>query len=155
MQAAVSRHSIMRQEQYCYPTPLPNIVATLADVNLLGLSERSLLNAYHDEVTANRIIHGRVIASNRGWIPLDYVSHRGKHHAFTSWRRILCVANDLPTSAIQFSQMFSIHPATLTKYESFKTRFPHPIEVALNEAGCPADLLDSFRTHHDFNIVTD
>lgn len=154
-QAAVSRHSILRQEQYCYPTPLPNIIDTLAEVNSLGLSKRELVENYLIEVRAHRQETGKLISAGRGWVPMDYIQHDPRDHPFASWRVTLCTANDLPFSAIQFSALFSVHPAVLSRYESFKTRFPHTIEVALSQAGCPDDILATLRNHPHFNTITD
>lgn len=151
IQAGVTRHSIIRLEQHCYPHPLPNVIATLSEIN--GASEAALISAYEAEVKARRAAVGNLILSRSGWLPLSYVAGHPYKHLFAQWRIRLCKLNDLPISAIQFSQLFSIHPAVLSAYESWRSTFPRGIETALLDAGCPVEIVNTMRVTPTFNKV--
>lgn len=172
IQAAVSRHSILRMEQLCYPAPLPNVIGTLSDIT--GVSERKLTDGYLEDVRLNREDTGEVwfadgasvayayaVAIVEDYTPLNPDHRRRKHeHPFTQWRVAMAELTNEHDSGIHFSMLFSIHPATVNRYESFKTGFPPGIAVAFEAAG----LLDSpkgkklmalFKHHKLFNTVGD
>ena len=172
-QVMVSRHSILRLEQLCYPTPLPNVIETLSDIT--GLSVAALTEGYLADVKANRITNGNLLFGN-GRSTLAYnvaikletqyseksleYFHRAHEHMFTRWRALMAHQYEFPDSAIHFSQMFSIHPAVLSRYESFKTSFPHMMEVAFVESGIQDTqhgnaLLSNFKNHVYFNMTGD
>lgn len=163
----------MRLEQLCYPTPLPNVIATLSDIS--GLSESKLEQGYLEDIKKNRAANGRIwfnpananfclsavhaVIRHHEEKPIEFF-HRPHNHAFALWRMAMADNLGVPDSSIHFSQLFSIHPATLNKYESFKTSFPAMIEVALEEAGildtAPGlATLNLFKNHRLFNYNGD
>ena len=148
IQAGVSRHSVIRQEQLCYPTPLPSIISLLSDV--LGTSEDLIIHSYLRDVSLNRHNTGLTALSDHD--RLIYLANKVSRtpsisiHPFQIWRESVFDRQDISTSRIHFSQLCSIHPATLSKYEAFKTGFPTPIEVAFKEMNLPSTLLDIFNS---------
>lgn len=143
IQAGVSRHSVIRTEQLCYPSPLPSLVSTLSDI--VGTSESVITSNYLSDVHANRLYTADNYLSNH--TRLIYLANTmplSTMHPFQLWRETVCEELSLPESRIHFSQLCSIHPATLYKYETFKTGFPTPISVAFKEMGLPSELLKIF-----------
>ena len=156
-EAGVSRHSVLRQEQMCYPSPLPNIIAALSDIT--GQSERSLVEQYKIDVKRNRDLAQHIYFYDhqlmwKAYIRADTPTKTGKH-PFQVWREALFEFLGENDSRIHFCSVTSIHPATLSKYESFKTGFPAGMEVALLESGVPEDLVKRFKTEGVFNTVGD
>lgn len=157
-EAGVSRHSVLRMEQLVYPHPLPNIIAALSDIE--GTSESELEAAYLKDVANNRSLSATIYFSNPLLMrrcyqfALDDAATSGKH-PFQIWRELLFEVLDENDSRIHFCIVTSIHPATLDKYESFKTGFTDSIALALSECGIPDDLLSSFKSHAAFNAVSD
>jgi transcriptional regulator with XRE-family HTH domain len=151
-QAGVSRHAILRLEQLCYPTPLPNVIHTLSDI--LGTSVTVLNARYVDDVRVNRALSGEQYFYDHPYMialaeqlikQYANVTVNPAVHPFEQWRTAITDYNGLPSSRIHFSQLTSIHPATLARYESFKTGFPPPIEVAFKAMGFPNTLLELFK----------
>ena len=152
-----SRHAVMRMEQLCYPTPLPNIVTTLSE--LTGLSEEQIQVQYTKDVILNRLTTARALRPHHNFLvsmgtklaqlPLSEINI----HPFTIWRHAVTSLLGVSNSQIHFSIMTSIHPATLSKYEVFKTGFPMAIEVALTQCELPSDLINLFNTSPAFNLV--
>jgi hypothetical protein len=134
-EAQVSRHAVLRMEQLCYSTPLPSVIAALSDIT--GLSELDLEQAYDMDVRLNRIRTDSLVFSHRGIVreALDNVDPYANTHQFQQWRENVYTALELPVSRIHFSSDISVHPATLDKFESFKSRFPRPLEIALTQCG--------------------
>lgn len=150
-QAGVSRHAILRLEQLCYPTPLPNVINTLSDI--LGTSEATLTQRYLDDVNLNRALSGEQYFYDHPYMiaVAEALTKQPNHnsklnvHPFEQWRTAITDYSGLASSRIHFSQLTSIHPATLARYESFKTGFPPPIEVAFKAMGFPNALLELFK----------
>ena len=155
IQCGVSRHAIIRQEQLCYPTPLPSVVSTLSDIT--GLSELFIRTCYLNDVTTNRLNTAELLRP----ISLSLLSSAKRtnstisKHPFMAWREHIFTIAGLPDSRIHFSIMTSIHPATLTKYEAFKTGFPGAIEIAFNEMQLPGELINYLRITPAFNAIRD
>lgn len=169
-QAGVSRHSVLRLEQLCYPKPLPNIVDTLSDIT--GLSVDAINSGYIYDVRLNREYNGTVwfndTASSVALVvakaALNHVlegASGGSHsHVFEVWRRAMCERIGQRSSQIQFCQMFSVHPSVLNRYETFKTSFPHALEEAFIDAGIKNTsqgraLLTLFKVSPSYNAVGD
>ena len=149
-QAAVSRMAVLRNEQLCYPTPLPAIIATLSDI--IGLSVPAITASYQEDVSKNRSISASEIFNDHEHLirVADIIGYTYNHnytsHLFKVWREAIFDKLVLNTSRIYFSQCTSIHPATLSKYESFKTGFPAPIELAFKEMNFPPELIKIFKS---------
>lgn len=162
-QAAVSRHSVLRLEQLCYPTPLPNVIDTLSDIT--GLSDEWLRVGYKADVNKNRFNSGMLFfGGSRGYEALQVAEAANNHvlrqdsvgphlHVFEVWRRAIATKRNVPNSQIHFCQMFSVHPSVINRYEGLKTEFPKALEEAFVEATCPPELLDYFKTTPTFNVV--
>ena len=149
IQSGVSRHSVIRLEQLCYPTPLPSIVSLLSDA--IGTSEALIREAYLRDVTLNRMNTAQSVFNNHKLLHalarLSTTRPLSTKHPFQIWRESVCARNNnISISRIHFSKLTSIHPATVFKYETFKTGFPHPIEVVFKELGMPPELINVFHT---------
>lgn len=157
IQAAVSRHAVLRQEQLCYPSPLPNIIDTLSDI--VGTDSQTLTNRYLEDVARNRAESGFEYFNDHAFLAgtathiINNYSRTTSHgkHPFQVWRESVMDSLGLSDSRIHFSQVTSIHPATLSRYESFNTGFPAPVEVAFRSMGFPEALIQLFH-HKVFNM---
>ena len=158
--AEVSRHSIIRMEQLCYPNPLPNVVMALSD--LTGVSEKDIETQYYEAVLTNRVRTGLLLVPHHDL--LLKLTHQlivscsisggiPDVHLFTIWRSAIADLLRVSSSQIHFSMMTSIHPATLFKYEAFKTGFPDPIKVALEQMNLPLEQITLFETSEVFNWI--
>ena len=155
----VSRHAVMRMEQLCYPNPLPNVITALSDLS--GLNPDVLIKQYECDVHINRVNTGkRLEVYHKQLIHFaqlakqpDALKPLSKDHPFALWRKLTCDLLGERTSQVHFSIMTSIHPATISKYEAFKTGFPVPMAVALSECNLPASLLEVFDTDPAFNLI--
>lgn len=136
-EAEVSRHAIIRMEQLCYPSPLPSIITALSDIT--GLSEFDLEDAYLTDVRLNRLYAAANIFAHRGLVYDSWEAvnpNSLSKHPFQQFREVLFRALKLPISRIYFSGAISAHPATLDKYEQFKSGLPEPLRVALQQSDC-------------------
>ena len=158
--AEVSRHAIIRLEQLCYPNPLPRVIETLSD--LTGLSINSLEKDYLSDVLANRLNTGALLRPHHNFLvslTQELIINSGlsenltNSHPFSLWRITVSDLLKVSASQIHFSMMTSIHPATLHKYENFKTGFPEPIKVALTEMDLPTLQLAIFEEYATFNEI--
>ena len=159
-----TRHSVIRMEQLCYPQPLPSIVTAISE--LTGLTPEAIETQYFADVERNRIATGLllephyetltavasllaapVVTSTTSSIAVSGI------HPFETWRIHACDLLGVSSSQIHFSIMTSIHPATLFKYEAFKTGFPLPIKVALTHIGLPPTLIEIFSSSAAFNTI--
>jgi DNA-binding XRE family transcriptional regulator len=149
-EADISRHAVLRMEQHVYPVPLPNVIDALSQIS--GLSESTLYNRYIAEVESHRE------ESGIQW-SLDTITDAifeydsGSHHPFIGLRHNIAHRVGKPDSAIQFSMAFSIHPFTLSEYESFRTHFPEQISIALTQANLPSNILTTLHESERFNRV--
>ena len=149
-EAQVTRHSIIRLEQLCYPTPLPSVVNALSDTT--GLSTVRISSDYLSDVVANRLLAGQEIFSDASLIMrllsaievINLSDLTSADHPFKEWRCLLFHSLGLPTSRIYFCQRTSIHPAIVGKYEDFKTGFPTAIRLALTECGLSPEAMARF-----------
>lgn len=156
----VSRHAIIRLEQLCYPNPLPSVVQALSD--LTGISVDTIVGQYLRDVTTNRVMTGSLLNYHHNFLlslTQQLIVNSGlsgsltSQHPFSIWRITVSDLLRVSTSQIHFSMMTSIHPATLFKYEAFKTGFPEPIKVALTEMDLPPSQIEIFETSDLFNWV--
>lgn len=153
--AEVSRHAVIRSEQLCYSSPLPSIVQALSD--LTGLSENEIVQFYLNDVKHNRIKAGLLLFPFHNYLLAlthQLIVSAGtmvSQHPFAIWRMTCCDLLGVSTSQVHFSIMTSIHPATLSKYEAFKTGFPGPIGLALTEMNLPSEQITLFETQDLFN----
>lgn len=141
-EAGCSRHAVMRMEQLCFPTPLPNVISALSD--LTGVLEHNLLHSYAEDVRMNREFSGKLYrldevteadvtrAVRDSLLPLS-----NSHSAFGNWRKTLARGVGDATSQVHFSSRFSIHPAVISKFESNGGSFPTAIGDALLAGGLP------------------
>lgn len=149
IQCHVSRHSVIRNEQLCYQSPLPTIVSTLSDI--LGTSENKIIEAYLADRSLNRAATAQNILFNHQRLEeialslaFEGVQALSANHPFQTWREWVLGEQTYPISRIYFSQVVSVHPATLYKYEAFKTGFPLPLSVAFKEMLLPPRLIELF-----------
>ena len=156
----VSRHSVLRLEQLVYPTPLPNVVATLSEIT--GISEWQIEIDYARDVIENRGLSGTSYFSDHAFlisqakVLADRYGEGSTVHNFKKWREYVMIVAREPISAIHFCQLTSIHPATLSRYEAFRTGFPSAIGTALLGCGIPQSLIDYFCSSTAYNVkVTD
>lgn len=155
MEAGVSRHSILRMEQLCYPTPLPNVIQALSDIT--GVSETELVKRYQENVHSNRELAKVTYFYDVHvlWKALNFAKSSTSKHPFMVWRETVMASIGEATSRIHFCSVVTVHPAILDKYESFKTGFPEQLEIALKESGIPASMLGYFKSEAVFNRVVD
>ena len=156
MEAGLSRHAVLRNEQLCYPTPLPGIITALS--NISGIGEWVLEERYADDVTLNRIQAGANIFRDYQ-LQVNCLArsstYRGQLHPFQVWRECVFRHLELPDSRIYFCSAITVHPATMTAYENFKTGFPQPLEVALTQCGIDLSILGQFKTLGKYNSIHD
>lgn len=153
-EAGVSRHAVMRMEQLCYPSPLPAVIVALSDID--GISEYDLNRIYLSDVKLNRSFGAyRIFGANPLVCHTALDLDSGIRHPFMVWREAVMRQAKEPISRIYFCSTVSVHPATLTNYESFKTGLPKPLEVALLESGVPIDVVAYMRRSPRFNQVVD
>ena len=146
--AGVTRHAVLRMEQHVYPSPPPEILKALSDIT--ALSEITLSDMYKAEIHQNRIINGNIW--DIGHLDLSVFEYdSGNLHPFRGFREHIARLALEPTSAIHFCIAFSIHPYTLSEYESFKTSYPESIHIALTEAGLPDSINTELRKSERFN----
>ena len=158
--AEVSRHAVIRNEQLCYPNPLPRVVTALSE--LTGLAPLSIETDYYQDVLTNRRTTGALLKEHHNYLLAlthQLVVNSGlsgtlsSQHPFAFWRLSVSSLLNVSSSQIHFSIMTSIHPATLFKYESFKTGFPAPMHVALTQLGLPDEQLALFAETSIFNWI--
>lgn len=148
--ANATRHAVLRMEQHLYPTPLPSIVIALSEIT--GIYETRIAEQYLREVSENRKIHGELWGLKYADSELLYEDY-GNRHPFAGFRTSLAHIAGIRDSAIQFCMAFSIHPYTLSEYEGFKADFPHQIDIALTEAGLPANITTVLKGSERFNRI--
>lgn len=155
MEAGVSRHSILRMEQLCYPTPLPHVIQALSDIT--GVSEKELVAQYQSNVASNRELAKVTYFYDAQilWTALRFAKEATTKHPFMVWRETVMRSVGEATSRIHFCSVVTVHPAILDKYESFKTGFPEQLEIALKESGIPAAMIGYFKSEAVFNRVVD
>lgn len=149
--AGISRHAVMRMEQLCYPNALPSVVLALSE--LTGVDEDSIISDYRNDVHRNRFKTGRMLLNYhpqliemaQSLVDKRYYKSDPVFHPFTLWREDCANYLGVSQSLIHFSMMTSIHPATLSKWEDFKTGYPVPAEVAFKEMQLPDALTELFK----------
>ena len=149
-EAGVTRHAVLRLTQLCYPTPLPSVISSLA--LLTGLSEEALNTCYEEDIKANRVNTGELYFDTRS-VRIAYqhgLSNRGPRHPFATFRSHLIPSNP---SRIHWCSLVSVHPATMDRYESFKTGLPKPLEVALVECNLDREILGHLMTDIKYNVT--
>lgn len=146
-ESGVSRHAVLRMEQLCYGTPLPNIIEGLSAIT--GIAEGILTEAYLTDVRLNRLFSANTYFAHRGMlneaIESINMEHLGASGSFQGWRELVFGWQHYPQSRIYFCSAVSVHPATLLKYESFKSGFPAPLEVALTQCNVSDNVLEYFK----------
>lgn len=146
----ITRHAVLRMEQHVYPTPLPSVIQSLSQIT--GYTAAELERQYRKEVHDNRVESGVEWSLDTLTHPIFFYDP-GNRHPFREFRERVALRVNKPISAIQFCIAFSIHPYTLSEYENWKTTYPHPISLALTEAGLSSSVNAVLINEERFNRI--
>lgn len=135
--AGMTSVAVHRYEQLLYARPSNNYIAALADISGIPMEElrAEYRRCRNEQLEDTQRLFGLLLAENIFSLEntLSLVSEH--KHPYVRFREGVCLALDLPTSAIQWCVMTCFHPAQLYKFEASGKSIPAAQRKVLEGSG--------------------